>query len=307
MAKWYEALPYSGKATLASDWDYGDWSKADETYQQGLDLAEEEAAESKLGLVDRSEEAKAAAGEYKKIKEAQRIEQMRREGLPLTVGAANAPMAGRILGRFPPGTPIRVEESEGIPVEKFGQLVQLLRDKEAQIAQQSLHIESLLRSLAGRTASVDENADLLARKDRAWCRQQAVINLMEPIIRKLCGATNDHAEWDACKAALAAYEELGNDQGPAAARPDAVGHAEVRHLADCQNERPQGVAGGEPPRPTEGQDRAAFDKQRYYCFLRDAAYVRRYVGPGDAVPADVELHIAADHRVYWKEYLNPSE
>lgn len=235
-----------------------DYTHADHIYQQGLDLAKEEAAETKLAQHEReqmliakerqvvmAQQAKA----YAQIKEAQCLLAERRatERAAHTVGG-NPIMAGRIVGF-------------GLPAEKFGEMVQLLRDKEEQIARQSMHIEQLLRELAGRTASVDENADLVARKEAVLRRQRVLINLMEPIVRVRCEETSEHVEWDACKAALKAYEELDrHDQGQAAADPNAVGHAEVRHLADCQDEWAPGVAGGQPTGPSwRSENRAASD------------------------------------------------
>jgi hypothetical protein len=299
-------------------WREANWSQADETYQQGLDLAKEEAAEAKLEEERERMETRAAkaaaAVVVAQIKEAQLLQAEKRYhthetqipfgGTLRTVGS-NPIMESRILGRFPPGAMV----GHGLPAEKFGDMVQLLRDKEAQIAQQSLHIEDLLRELHGvKGAYADEFRDACAAGAK-FSRALEVISLMCPFVEKIRDETNSRSELDACKAALEAYGELGNDQGPAAARFDAVGHAEVRHIADCQDERPAGVAGGEPPRPTEGQDRAA-SAVRASAIRQDPDgrhYERRYFGPGDAVPSGVMIHTGEDRRLYWKKaWITPS-
>lgn len=89
-----------------------------------------------------------------------------------------------------------------------------------------------------------------------------LVSLCMPLVQHLFSdpkeATNSTAIYNQCKAAIAAYEAL---YVPAASRPagpdpQPVGHAPARHVSDCQDERPQGVAGGQLPGPaTWPQDR----------------------------------------------------
>lgn len=331
----------------------GDWNLADHIYQQGLDLAKEEAAEAKL-----AEREKAQAAKYSEVKEARRIERekrdanwwnqkfeevekaekLREEGLGRVIGmdlaapdgdrsvltvGGNSIMEGRIIGRFPPAMRIddageRALASLGgdqpftVPADQLRDMVQLLRDKEGQLGKQATYLRELI-------SERDLCAEALGKEFRRSCaanhnfiQAMRVISLMCPLVEKLAAETNSRSEFDACKAALEVYANLGkemdtHDQGPAAACPDAVGHAPVRHLADCQDERPQGVAGGEPPRPTEGQDRAA-SAVRASNIRQDPngrRYTRRYPGIGGAVPAGVVMYCDENNWAYFKEYLTP--
>ena len=177
-----------------------EWTKADEIYQTGLDLAKEERAFQRQLLTQ--------------------------------VSALK-------------------------PVE-FGQLVQLLREKEEQIAKGAAYAKELVaeRDLmrrrwleVGDERNKAQGLQDIARYGLMWAVELA---------KKLIDTTSSQSEHEACKAILQAWEELKiHDQGPAAACPPAVGHAPVRHGADCQNERPAGVAGREFPGPAEGEDRTA--------------------------------------------------
>ena len=107
------------------------------------------------------------------------------------------------------------------------------KERDLQVAYQHVaHLEQMNASLWGeRSAAV---------------RAEEVLKLCMPIVRDLFAETNSRTVYDQCKAIIAAHEAL---HVPVAATPapdpHLVGDTAIRHVSDCQAERPAGVAGGQ--------------------------------------------------------------
>lgn len=144
--------------------------------------------------------------------------------------------------------------------EAHRKTTELLIQRDQQLQGQQLVTEAMARELQVRI--LERDVALIEMK-RAQANGLALVNCtaglsdvadkLLAIVRGLFDTTSNRAEYDACKEAIAAWEAL-NDPRPGEAGDGPVGDAPVRHVADCQGERPQGMAGGQLPGPAQGAD-----------------------------------------------------
>ena len=125
-----------------------------------------------------------------------------------------------------------------VPVSKALEMIGLLREKEAQLAQECE------RSRGIGLAYADAEDEL--------GRRGALLGKMLPLIKTLLGETQSRATHAACQEVIVAYEELIHGRDPAdpnakAEDPRSVGHENSGHAADCAGYAAAGVGGLQRP------------------------------------------------------------
>lgn len=150
-----------------------------------------------------------------------------------------------------------------VPVSEIERMTKLLLEKEQQRHAAECELEmykSQLRFACEGRGSVTAYAKRCAQRAQA---AEAVLALMEPIVRTLVEQTNDHATWTAAKAALEAYRSL-HEPTPASSHPERhpedVGVPQAGHPGDSTGPAAAGVRGLQPARP---EPRTAVIKKVY--------------------------------------------
>ncbi len=110
-----------------------------------------------------------------------------------------------------------------------------------------------LQALIAKDVALMAACDAIDGLGKLVHRAEAVTELCMPTVRDLFGFTSDRKIYDACKAAIAAYEEYSSansatpDSEPGEIDPVDVGQPGIRHVGDCQGEQPAGMAGLQLP------------------------------------------------------------
>jgi hypothetical protein len=231
-----------------------DWTQADQQLQDQLDRCEEADAEAKLERAAQMEALSEAIATSLGVSERQAI--LNRLHYGQSCGHTNGFGLETInntcftTNKLAQGQDFNIS----ISMSEHQQLLQKLIDKDLQVAQQSEHIENLLGQLyqlrlasgAGRWTETKLQHALI------------VLSQMAPFVERARDATLSRSEQATCQVALDAFKELqADDRGPEAGDARPVAEPPLRYLADCQNERAEGVASSQLACQDEGADRAA--------------------------------------------------